>query len=481
MQLSSLIAQLSDSKVISYKEASVKGIACDSRKVKSGYIFVAIQGVNQDGNKFIKQAIKRGAIAIISQVTPKTLPGGITWISCKDSRASLAQLAARFFGQPSKNMKVIGITGTNGKTTVSYLVEYLLKAKKRDIGVIGTINYRFKNQKIPAQNTTPGPIEIQSLLARFCKIGIDYAVIEVSSHALDQQRVRHIKFSHAVFTNLSQDHLDYHHKMENYFLAKSKLFKGLKPQAVSIINIDDKFSKKLIKLTKSKILTYGFDPHADIRASGVKTDIQGTKFTLWFKKRKIKMKTKLIGLHNVYNVLAGISVAIAEKVSLNQIKERIGRCNPPPGRLENIAHPCGFRIYVDYAHTPAALKNALLTLKKLSCNELIVVFGCGGERDKKKRGLMGKIASQIADYVIITSDNPRHENPLAIIREIRRGIKKNNYCTIPRRDKAILAALKRASEGDIVLIAGKGHENYQILKDKIIPFDDRKMVRRFLT
>jgi UDP-N-acetylmuramoyl-L-alanyl-D-glutamate--2,6-diaminopimelate ligase len=237
MKLSKLIARLNNTRVISYKETLVRGIACDSRKVKSGYIFVAIQGVNQDGNKFIKQVIKRGAIAVISQVTPKTLPQGIAWISCKDSRASLAQLAARFFGQPSKNMKVIGITGTNGKTTVSYLVEYLLKARDKDVAVIGTINYRFKNQKIPAQNTTPGPIEIQSFLARFYKIGIDYAVIEISSHALDQERVRHVEFSHAVFTNLSQDHLDYHHKMGNYFLAKSKLFKSLKPQAVSIINI----------------------------------------------------------------------------------------------------------------------------------------------------------------------------------------------------------------------------------------------------
>ena len=442
---------------------------------------MAIKGTDQDGSKFITQALEKGARAIISPLVPRCLPPKVSWMVCKDTRACLAQLAAKFYRHPSRNIKVIGVTGTNGKTTVSYLIEEFLKARAKGVAVIGTINYRFKDKIFQAKNTTPGAIELQSFLNQASKKGMDYAVIEVSSHALDQGRVGSINFSQAVFTNLSQDHLDYHSNMNEYFLAKSKLFKGLSPEAISVINNDDKYARPLIKLTRSKILTYAIKRPADIRASDIKTTLAGTEFILTFKKKRLKLRTRLIGGYNIYNILAALGVALGEKVSLRQIKKVLKNFNAPPGRLEKIDNSSGIYVYVDYAHTPAALENLLCTLRGLRQNKLIVVFGCGGERDRGKRPIMGRIASRLADYVIVTSDNPRREDPLKIIKAITRGMRKNNLRVIPRRDKAIFTALKKARDKDIILIAGKGHENYQVLKNRIIPFDDRKVVKEILS
>lgn len=468
-------------RVISLADFTVQGIACNSKAVKDDFIFVAIKGTHLDGDKFINEAVRKGARLIVSQDLPgKLMPKGLSWVTVEDSRKSLADLAAEFYGNPSRKIKVIGITGTNGKTTVTYLIEALLKEKRKKPAVIGTINYRFKNRVIPAQNTTPPPIELQSLLARVYKEGIDYVIMEVSSHALEQDRVSNIDFAYAIFTNLTQDHLDYHHNMENYFQAKAKLFKNLKPRSMSIINSDDRYAKRIKALTHSEVSTYGLDKACDIFAYDIRIDINGMRFILSTAKGKIDIETVLIGIHNVYNILAAVSFAISEGIELNLIKEVIKKFKAPPGRLERIDGFFDYTVFVDYAHSPDALKKVILCLREICKKRIIVTFGCGGNRDREKRPKMGEIATELADFVVITSDNPRNEEPRDIIKDILKGIKKNNYMVIPNRKKAIFASLRLAKKRDIVLIAGKGHERYQIIKDKVMPFDDREVVRQYL-
>ncbi len=392
----------------------------------------------------------------------------------------MAKLTTEFYGDPSSKIKVIGITGTNGKTTITYLIEALLKKANFQPAVIGTINYRFKNKTISSKNTTPSSVELQSLLARMSKEGVDYAIMEVSSHALDQDRAEGIKFHSSIFTNLTQDHLDYHKTLENYFKAKVKLFKNLAPNSVAVINNDDKYGRRIKNLTKARIITYGIKNKADIIASDIKFDCRKTEFLLSTPKLKINLETSLIGRHNIYNILAAIAWADKEGIDIVTIKSVIKEFSTVPGRLERITAGARFSVFVDYAHTEDALKNIITSLRNLSRRRLIVVFGCGGERDKTKRPKMGRIVSELSDYAVITNDNPRSEDPLEIIKDIKRGIRKNNYCVIPQRMDAIRKSLALARPGDIVLIAGKGHENYQILKDRVIHFDDREAVKECL-
>ncbi len=480
MQLNRLVKTLDGHRIFALEDFIVKGITSNSRQVKQDFVFVAIKGTNLDGHQFINEALKNGSRAIVSEINPKdSIPPGISWVRVRDSRRALARLAAEFYGHPSEKMKVIGITGTNGKTTVSYLIESLLKAKGEESAVIGTINYRFKDKVFPAKNTTPGSLEVQSLLVDIKKEGIDYAVIEISSHALDQERVSDINFDYAIFTNLSHDHLDYHGNIEKYFLAKSKLFKYLKPDATSIINIDDSYAKKLIKLTRAKVLTYGLKRKAHLSAFDIRFSIEGMKFILFSHKGKIDIETDLMGLHNVYNILSAVSFGLSEGIKLDLIKETISKFRTPSGRLERIDVPADYFVFIDYAHTPDALKNVILTLREVSDKKIIVTFGCGGNRDREKRPKMGKITSELADFAVITSDNPRDEEPLDIIGDILKGIKKDNYKVIPERKVAIFEALTMAKSGDVVLIAGKGHENYQVLKNRTISFDDHSVVKNF--
>ena len=460
----------------------VKGITCNSKAVKKDFIFVAIKGNRQDGRCFIKEAIANGASCVVVQgkLSAIKLPAKVNLISVKDSRKFLAEACAEFYGHPSQNLKVIGITGTNGKTTVAYLIEAIAKEAKYGCGVIGTISHHLKHEVIIAKNTTPGAQENQEYLSKMYGQGMKYCAMEVSSHALDQERVAGINFAHAIFTNLTQDHLDYHRNLENYFQAKAKLFRGLSKSSVGIINQDDPNSRRLKELTNAEIITYGIKNKSYVSAGDIKFSIQGSRFTLVAPKIKIKIKTHLIGRHNIYNILAAIAWGISENIAFKHIKSAIEKFIRVPGRLERISCKRGYSIFVDYAHTPDALLNVITSLRPLVSGKIIVIFGCGGERDKLKRPKMGKIVTQLADYAIITSDNPRSEDPLQIIKDICKGIRTNNYRIIPDRLKAIKAGLWLAQEDDCLIIAGKGHENYQILRNKVLYFNDRKAVQKCL-
>jgi len=463
------------------KKRKVSGITANSKLVSNNFIFVAVKGAQADGSKFIGSALARGAKFIICNASVKLkYSWPAQFVKVKDTRSSLARLAAYFYKNPSKQIKVIGITGTNGKTTITYLLEALLKEAGLSPAVIGTINYRFKNKIIPAKNTTPGPVEIQKLLAEMVKKGVDYLAMEVSSHALSQERVLGVNFHSAIFTNLTQDHLDYHKTFKNYFQAKAKLFKHLGPQAFAVINNDDKYSVRLKKITPAKIITYGIKNKADVTAQGIKSDLRHTEFNLCFHGKKIKFSTRLIGRHNIYNVLAASAWGIKAGLSLKAIQSAWEKFSSVPGRLERINSKKGFSVFIDYAHTDDALKNALHTLRQLSPRRIITLFGCGGERDKAKRPKMGKVVTSLSDFAVITSDNPRSENPADIARDIRRGISNHDYCVILERRKAIQKALALAKAGDIVLLAGKGHERYQVLKNKSIHFNDKEETRQCL-
>lgn len=487
MRLTQLIKRLDNYEIINgLDDFEVRGIACNSKKTGEDFIFVAIKGVNADGNQFIDEAISNGAKVVVVEnsffgfdnLRNNSSKGAV--ITVGDSRKALACLSAEFFGDPSKRIKAIGITGTNGKTTISYLIEALLKEAGKTPAVLGTINYRFKDKVIPSKNTTPGPLELQSILSDMSCEGVDHAIMEVSSHALHQNRTEGIKFHTAIFTNLTQDHLDYHHTIDEYFQSKLKLFKNLSEDSRAILNIDDAFGRLIKGLTWAKVFSYGIENKADVWAKEISSGISQNEFTLVALDKEVRLKSRLIGMHNIYNILAAVSFALAEGMDLAVIKSAIEKFSCVPGRLERINSAKGFSVFVDYAHTEDALNNVIKSLRQACANRIIVVFGCGGERDKTKRPKMGAVVSQLADYAVITSDNPRSEDPMEIISDIKAGIKGDNYCVISNRREAIEKALSLVKTGDILLIAGKGHENYQITKDKILEFDDREVVRECL-
>ncbi len=456
----------------------INGISCNSKAVKKGSLFVAVKGAKEDGSRFIDQAISRGAKIIVYGLgLRKNIKRGVSLVKVKDTRLAIAQLSSEFYGNPSEQLKIIGVTGTNGKTTITYILEAILKEAGSKVAVIGTVNYRFKDIILPARNTTPGPLELQSMMASMVKERIDYCAIEVSSHALEQGRVLGINFQSAIFTNLAQDHLDYHKTIGSYFLAKTKLFKGLSPRSFAVLNYDDKYFSSLKKLTKAKVITYGLSVKSQVRAVNIKYGLSSTEFLLFFPKGEMEIKTRLIGKHNLYNLLAAFSWAYQEDIDLKDIKTALEKFSFVPGRLERIECKKGFYVFVDYAHTEDALKNILLFLRGLSPRKIITVFGCGGERDKLKRPKMGRVATELSDFVVITDDNPRSEKSENIISDIKKGTKKDNYSVFPARKAAIKNAISMAVKGDIVVIAGKGHEDYQVLGDGVIHFDDREEVR----
>ena len=460
----------------------VKGLSCDSRQTGADFVFVAVKGNKADGSEFIAEAVRNGARAVVvkSHVTCHKSQEDVVFIEVEDDRKALAQLACAFYGNPSEKLKTVGVTGTNGKTTITYLIEAILKNCGEVPGVIGTVNHRFQDKVFPSLNTTPGPLELQSMLRDMLNSGVTYSVMEVSSHALDQGRTAWINFSAGIFTNLTQDHLDYHKNLDEYFSAKSKLFCGLCDSALSIINTDDPYGVKLKKLSQGRVITYGIDSDCDVKAIDLKMDLSSSGFLLQSKTWKGQIKTKLIGRHNVYNILAALAWAQAEKLDFNKARQALERFSYVPGRLELIVSNQGFSVFVDYAHTEDALKNVLSALKQIQHKRIIVVFGCGGERDRTKRPKMGNVVSQMADFAIITNDNPRSEEPQQIIEDIKSGIVKDNFCVILDRLEAIKKSLSLAKAGDIVLVAGKGHEDYQIIKDKTTHFDDREVVRKCL-
>jgi UDP-N-acetylmuramoyl-L-alanyl-D-glutamate--2,6-diaminopimelate ligase len=471
-------------KVFNFQEREITGMAYDSRRVKPGYLFVAIQGSKADGHAFLIEAIRRGAVAIVIERMAyshqEDTPGGLTQIVVPSSRKALAYLSSCFYGEPSKRLTCIGITGTNGKTTSSYLLRSILKTSGKRVGLIGTVTCFTGERCIPSSHTTPESLELHGLFREMVDAGITHVAMEVSSHALVQHRVDGIDFKAAIFTNLSQEHLDYHQDMETYREAKALLFRGLSPEAVAVLNAEDAASQYLAQQTQARVLWYYPEATRGIRAEILSTTLEGTEILLSDGQEGLLVNSPLIGRHNLYNLLAAATTAKALGVGLSDIKKGIESMEVPPGRLERISGQ-GFQVFIDYAHTPHALESALETLKPLVENRLLLVFGCGGDRDRGKRPLMGQVAERYCDLFWITSDNPRSEPPMQIIKEIKRGISGRSYRVEPDRRLAIEQALSQAGRGDVVLVAGKGHEQTQDLGKLVVPFDDGEVVRAFLS
>jgi len=459
---------------------TVSGISIDSRTTKKGDAFVAIKGSEFDGHNFINDAIKKGATCIVTNSDVET---AMPLVRVRDTRKALASLAADFYGNPSRELKVIGITGTNGKTTVSFLLQNILKQAGMRTGLIGTINYKIGNKAIDAINTTPSALILQKLLKEMVDDSTDFAVMEVSSHSLAQHRTDNINFDTAVFTNITPEHLDYHKSFKQYLEAKKRLFSALAPASWAVLNSEDPLCEDIANTVRSKkIMNFGIESDADVWARDIKMNVYGSQFVMGTKKESFNVKTSLIGRHNISNILAASAAALAEGIDLKTIEKAIRNFNGVPGRLQAIGTKKRFSVFIDYAHTDDALKNALKALTVIKKRNLIVVFGCGGMRDRTKRPRMGHVAANFADYIIITSDNPRSEDPRLIAKEVESGINKGftDYEIILDRKKAIEKALALAKSGDFILIAGKGHETYQIIGDKRIPFNDEEIVREFI-
>lgn len=467
-------------------DIEVIDISYDSRLVKEGDLFVAIPGTRDDGHRFLQDACQRGARCAIVQAIPED-PPALTLIQVADARHALAMTAAELFRHPSRDVTLVGITGTSGKTTTSYLLESIIKFAGHEPGVIGTINYRMKGEQHPAPTTTPQSYDLQRLLRRMVDIGVNHVVIEVSSHALDQQRVRGCHFDAAIFTNISPEHLDYHVDMGCYLGAKRRLFTEVLPESVkggwAIINRDDPLVNPLCQeLSPNSTITYGIT-QGDVRAARAEYSINGIRGKISTPAGELEVESRLIGTYNLSNILAATAAAIVLDIPLEAIAEGIRGLRLVPGRMERIGN-AGPLVLVDYAHKPEALQKSLSELRRLITGKLIVVFGCGGDRDKGKRRPMGRIGATLADLAIITTDNPRTEDPMEIIAEIEAGAREvstGSYLVIPDRREAIAKAIYLAGNGDCILITGKGHEDYQIIGEERLPFDDRKEALEALT
>ncbi len=482
MKLSDILAGVPGVKIFGNPEKNIRGISYSSKSVQLGDLFAALKGEKADGHDFIAEAVHRGAIAVLSdREKPKNILE--TWIQARNPRIALALCAANFYAHPSEKLKVIGITGTKGKTTVTFILEAILKKANFKTGVFGTISYRSPGIQLVAARTTPEAPDLQRMMREMVDSGTTHCVMEVSSHSLELNRVTGIDFDVTVFTNLSGEHLDYHHTMEQYFEAKKKLFLMPARKKMVLINCDDPWGKKLLSELKMGSITYGTAPTAMIRAEAFDFSLEGLKMTVKYNGEKISVSSHLLGKPNMYNILASIACALALNVPVHSIKEGIAMLNGVPGRFEKIKNTFGYNIFVDYAHTDDALKNLLETAKEMNYGRIILVFGAGGDRDRQKRPRMGEVAGLYADWTILTSDNPRTEEPMAILADIEEGIKKtgvDKYELEPDRKSAIHKALSIAGRGDCVLVAGKGHEDYQILKDRTIPFKDADVIRNFL-
>lgn len=482
-------------------DVTIMGLASHSIRVAPGDLFVAVPGTSQDGHGFLGEAMGRGAVAAVVERLQDSLPGSFTQVRVADARKALALLAARFYGEPARELTLVGITGTNGKTTTAHVLEAILDVAGRSVGVLGTIAYRWAGKVLPAPNTTPDALELQRLLGQMRQDGISHVVMEVTSHALEQRRVLGCAFQVGVFTNLTRDHLDYHGDMEAYLRAKLRLFREhLRPRAeggVAVLNIHDPASRSISEACDARMVWFGEQEGADFRAREWFGGAKGTRIQLCYPGGEISLESPLIGQPNVLNVLAACACAWGLGVEPRQWQEGLRRLRPVPGRMERVEVPglrVGITLLVDYAHTPDALERAMVTARALTRGRLIGVFGCGGDRDKGKRPLMARVAARHCDLVVVTSDNPRSEAPMAIIQQILAGFNGTPirriqptetgslpaYTVLEDRAQAIRWAIARAGDGDVVLIAGKGHETYQILGDRTIPFDDREVARKAL-
>jgi UDP-N-acetylmuramoyl-L-alanyl-D-glutamate--2,6-diaminopimelate ligase len=483
-------------------DPEIYGIEYDSRRIRPGYLFVAMRGESTDGNRFIDAAVAAGAVAVISDSAEMAPREGIAWARTTNGRHALAHLSERFFDFPARKLKLSGVTGTNGKTTTTFLMESILRAAARTTVLVGTIEYHVAGEVFAAPHTTPESLDLQRLFHKGVEQGASEAVMEASSHALEQGRTWGLRFDVAVFTNLTRDHLDYHGDFENYFAAKRKLFEGAgaQPPRVAVVNIEDEYGRRLAELAhekNSEVLTYGLN-QGDLHAGDISLEPAGTRFTMKTPAGEVKIASPLIGRVNVHNILAASAAALARGCSLAEIARGVAALERVPGRFERV--DCGqpFAVVVDYAHTDDALRNLTRIAREFVSRDpsrveasdlarnksgrVISLFGCGGDRDRSKRPRMGQAAGEGSDFVVLTSDNPRSEDPMAIIAEAERGLRDTGvkYEVEPARRRAIKMAVGAAREGDIVLLAGKGHEKVQVLKDKTIAFDDVEVAREVL-
>jgi UDP-N-acetylmuramoyl-L-alanyl-D-glutamate--2,6-diaminopimelate ligase len=487
MSLAEAIAGIDTVHVSGPSNARIRSVACDSRKVERGSIFFALPGEKLDGSRFVADAVARGAAAVASSnPRPGDISPEINWVELGRGRErrSLAIASANFFRHPTESLKLVGVTGTNGKTTTAFLIDSILSGAGFVSGLIGTTGYRTPKGSRPALNTTPESLDLQQMFAEIRDAGGSHAVLEASSHALAMDRLWGCHFAVAVFTNLTRDHLDYHKTFEDYFAAKRRLFVGTGAGVpeIAVINADDPYAERLEGLAR-RTLTYGLKNGATILASKFALRFDGLEFSAQTPAGKIEVRSPLVGRVNAYNILGAIGAGIGLEMPLPAIEEGIARLSLVPGRFERIDEGQPFLVIVDYAHTDDALRNLISAARELKTpGRIITVFGAGGERDRTKRPLMGEAAGSLSDLVVLTSDNPRGEDPLRIINDVVVGLQKVNakYRTEPDREQAIEVALSEARTGDIVLLAGKGHETYQVLRDRTIDFDDREKARLIL-
>lgn len=488
-KVKSLIDLLPEAKIIGDENKCIDTIEHDSRKVGKNSLFVCIPGAKVDGHNYISQAVQNGAVAVLVEKDIAEIDG-VTIIKVDDVKAAIQAIVPYFYDYPARKLRMIGITGTNGKTTTSYLIRAILRNAGFKVGVIGTIQIMIEDEVFPIHNTTPDIIDLQAILANMQAKGMDYVVMEVSSHALALNRVAGCEFDTAVFTNVTQDHLDFHKTFENYIEAKSKLFASLtlltncKENKTAVINIDDSAAKAMLAKSECRTISYAIHKNADLKAENINVLANGAKFSIHSNFANLDLNLKITGIFNVYNVMGAVGAAFAEGIKADVIKQTLESFESVPGRFELVDEGQTFSVIVDYAHTPDGLENILKTARQIAKQHIITVFGCGGDRDRTKRPIMGRIAAQLSDVVIATSDNPRTEDPEFILSQVEEGVLETigdkKHKKITDRKSAIEEAISMASEGDIVIIAGKGHENYQILKDKTIHFDDKEVARDVL-
>ncbi|HEV3197410.1 MAG TPA: UDP-N-acetylmuramoyl-L-alanyl-D-glutamate--2,6-diaminopimelate ligase [Bryobacteraceae bacterium] len=465
------------------REMQVTGLEYDSRRAEQGYLFFAFAGARADGREFAQSAIDRGAVAVASELpAPSDFPG--TWIEVEHGRQALALASRNFYGKPDERLGLTGVTGTNGKTTTAFLIDAVLRSAGKTTAMVGTIEYRLAGQVRTAVNTTPESLDLYRIFHTLEQVGGSHATMEVSSHALALGRVYGINFHTAVFTNLTRDHLDFHETMENYFTAKQLLFApdGAAPPRWAVINADDAYGQKIQPGKGTQVLRYGFGEQADLKVTALEMSFEGLRVTVQHGREKAKLTSALVGKINAYNVLAACGTALSYGFDWPTIARGIAECRNVPGRFESIEEGQPFMVVVDYAHTDDALRNVISVARELHPKRVITLFGCGGDRDRSKRPLMGMAAGEASDFVVLTSDNPRSEDPIAIMNDALVGLRRFDtpHLVEPDREKAIHAALDAAKPGDIVILAGKGHEPYQVLKDRVIHFDDREVARAAL-
>lgn len=483
MNLTKIFDNIELVKVDGNMDLEINEINQDSRLVTSGNLFICIKGSKVDGHQYLKQAAVCGAIAAVVEDWPVDTYG-LTIIQIKNVAASLKEIAGAFYGYPDRHLKLIGVVGTNGKTTSTYLLKKVLENEGYQVGLIGTINHLIRDKALPAGNTTPGLLELQKLFSQMAAAGVEYVVMEVSSHSIDQGRVAGLKFEGGIFTNITQDHLDYHKTFEEYLKVKTKFFKDLPSDSWAAINIDDPHANSLISQIKAKVYTYGITNQASVHAEDIRVVQAGVFYKANTFRGNMELKLKLTGYFNVYNSLGVLTAGLAEGFDPTKVKVGLESVAVVPGRFQMVPESKNFGVIVDYAHTPDGLENILKTARKLTSRRLLLVFGCGGDRDRAKRPIMGGIAARMADFTIITSDNPRTEDPMRIIKEIEVGFQKFTPASAFQIEVDRAAAIRKiigmAEDEDLVMIAGKGHETYQDFGDHRIHFDDQEVAREAL-